>query len=764
MKILLINPPCDPRTIGLRNMAKIEPLGLELLGGAIKGQHEVRLVDLEVGPGDLTQALDTFAPDIAGVTSEIVHRDTAIEALRQVRARYPRCLTIAGGHHPTMAPDDFNDPAVDLVAIGEGVDTFRELCAERARGGTDYAQIAGLAIRRPDGTLERTAVRPLPEHLDDYPAPDRSLTARYRKRYYYLHEPNVAAVRTSFGCTSHCIFCSVRVYSKGGFIARSAEQVFEEIRDLEEDFVMFCDDHSFIDPERMRRLAQLLLDAGVKKRYFAYGRADSIVAHKDVYALWAKAGLTIVMTGLEAMDEQSLKRSGKKVSPDTNEQAVRIAEELGFWLSAGFLVEPDFGREDFERIDRYARARPSILITEYTALTPFPGTPLYRKEKGRLLTHDLALYDLQHFVLPTRLPSKELYELLVEYLGRSTLRAVRGLLKARPSVFVSPHAPRFLVGMVANARAFKTAHRHIPDRRPPPVNGKAMTPASAPAADAVRLSYQGWSGCLAQPPAGSGAGPLVFDPAPGCALPAEGATLLLTHGHPEHINGALAHLRRAQRAPVTVLASLHLCHYLEKRSARRDDRFVPVFAGSQVTANGWSVRVFEWEHLPLLPSGAGASARYLLKLMSRPRGLARIALGGATGPRHGPMLGYAVRPAGSSGWVVYYGEGIHRRTTREALRGALGEEPVDALVFGAEPEDVHALPELLADQRVKTVLAFEPHRPWRDSFSLPQLDLEALTTSLRARGLDARPLAPGAHEAVGAPAGAAAPPAPRALA
>lgn len=479
MRILLVNPPCDPRTIGLRNMAKIEPLGLELLGGAVKGVHEVRLVDMEVATRDLDRALDEFAPDVVGVTSEIVHRSTALEVLRRARARHPRCLTLVGGHHPTMAPEDFHDPVVDLVVIGEGVETFREICAERARGGSDWSKIAGLALPEPDGTLRRTRPRPLPTDLDDYPLPDRSLTARYRDRYFYIFERSVAAVRTSFGCTAHCTFCSVRVYSKGGFISRRAELVFEEIRALEEDFVMFCDDHTFIDPERMRRLAQLLIDAGVKKRYFAYARADSIVEHRDVYALWAKAGLSIVMTGLEAVDEDALKKSGKKISLDTNERAVRIAEELGFGLSAGFLVEPHFGREDFERIDRYVRDRPSILITEYTPLTPFPGTPLYRKERDRLLTRDPALFDLQHFVLPTRLPSRALYDLMIEYYARSTLRGVRRLLRTRPRVFLSRHGPRFLLGMLANRRAFESAHIHIPDRR--------LYPRAAAAAGAVEI-------------------------------------------------------------------------------------------------------------------------------------------------------------------------------------------------------------------------------------------------------------------------------------
>jgi radical SAM superfamily enzyme YgiQ (UPF0313 family) len=403
------------------------------------------------------------------VTSEIVRHPTALEALRRVRACHPRCLTLAGGHHATMAPEEYVDPVIDLIVLGEAVQTIREICAERARGAAaDYTTIAGLAIPQPDGSLRRTAPRPLPTDLDDYPLPDRSLTARYRKRYHYLFERNVAAVRTSFGCTYHCTFCSVRAFSKGGFIARRPELVFEEIRALDEDFVLFCDDHTFIDPERMRRLGQMLIDAGVKKRYFAYARADSIVEHRDIYALWARAGLTIVMTGLEAIDDRALRRSGKKISQDTNEQAVQIARELGFGISAGFLVEPDFEREDFERIDRYARARPSILITEYTALTPFPGTPLYRKERGRLLTHDRALFDLQHFVLPTRLPSRQLYRLLLEYSSRSAVRAMHSVLKTRPRAFLSPHIPRVLAGMARNALAFRAAHRHIPDRRPEP--------------------------------------------------------------------------------------------------------------------------------------------------------------------------------------------------------------------------------------------------------------------------------------------------------
>lgn len=266
-------------------------------------------------------------------------------------------------------------------------------------------------------------------------------------------------------------------------------------------------------------------------------------------------------------------------------------------------------------------------------------------------------------------------------------------------------------------------------------------------APGLSIGYQGWSGCVLRAP---GASTLVFDPAPGSEVP-EGATLALTHGHFEHVDGALAHLRRASRAPVTVIASAPLCRYL-RRHAATEDRFVRVRAGDTVEVDGWRARVFEWVHMTLLPPGAAQAARYLVKLVSHPGGLARMALGGARGPlHHGPMLGFRVRAASAPGSLVYYGEGLHRRTSREELAEVLDEEPVDTLVFGAEPEDLDALPQLLAEHDVRRALAFEPHRGWRADFGLPQIDLVELVARLKAAGVDAGALSAGDTVALRAP-------------
>jgi len=461
LKVLLINPPVGPRTIGLRNIARIEPLGLELVGAGISKDHDVRLVDMEVRAADLDDMLREFSPDVAGVTCEIVHVDTAIEALQRVRAAAPDCLRVIGGHHPTVWPQDFDRDGVDIVVLGEGVETFAEICAARAAGADSYDDIPGLMLRDETG-LRPTAVPPLPKTLDHQPPPDRSLTARYRDQYFYLFEDSVAAIRTSAGCSFPCIFCSCRVYSQKMFIPRSPELVFEDICATSEDFIMFCDDHSFHDPERMRILGEMLEKAGVRKRYFAYARSDSIVENREVFALWARIGLTLVMTGLEAVDEAALKRTGKKTDIANNEEAMRILQDLGVHLSAGFLVDHDFEKADFKRINTYIGSHPAILLAEFTPLTPFPGTPLYRQTRKKMLTDDRQVYDLQHFLMPTKLPPQQLYRHMIRSYLRVGWRVVKALELWRPSVLFSKRGRRVLIGFLRNFAAFQKAHLNVP--------------------------------------------------------------------------------------------------------------------------------------------------------------------------------------------------------------------------------------------------------------------------------------------------------------
>lgn len=462
MKVLLVNPPCGPRTIGMRHISRIEPLGLETIGAAVSQEHEVRLVDMLVRPADLLHTLKGFKPDVAGVTCEAVRSGPAKAVLRTIRRIAPECLNVVGGQHPSGFPEDFDDPAVDLIVQGEGAAAFREICQARAAGRTRFEHVAGILARTPKG-LKATEPRPAPVTLDDQPAPDRSLTAAYRKHYYYILEPSAAAVRTSYGCAHRCTFCPSALYSGGRFIGRDPKLLFQEIAGLREPFVFFADNGSFHDVDRMRRLGQMLLDAGIKKRYLTYVRADTIAREPELFELWARAGLSIAMIGLEALDQESLRGFRKGTTTSQNERAVRLLEDLGVTISGGFLVEPSATAADFERMDRYVKTHPSIVHAEFTPLTPFPGTKYYEQHKESVLTRDWEVFDMQHFVQRTAMPVRDLYGMMMRSYRKVVLRAMFKEWLWLPIRGLRQRKWRLARGLLANGRALSRAHLHVPE-------------------------------------------------------------------------------------------------------------------------------------------------------------------------------------------------------------------------------------------------------------------------------------------------------------
>ena len=447
MKILLINPPSGELTIGLRHIAKTEPLGLEVLGAAVS-DHQVEVLDMELDT-DLDGTLRRFQPDIVGASAQVVQTYSARRALKAAKAFSPRILTLLGGHHATLCPEEFNTPYIDAIVLGEGVPAFQEI-VERRRQRRDFDDVAGLALPQPGG-LRFTPARPLPATLDHQPLPNRSLTARYRSRYYYLFESPVASIQTAMGCVFPCNFCSCQKFSRRHFVARSPERVVEDLSRIEEEFVIFCDDHSFVDPRRMDRLYDLIVERGIRKRYFAYARADCVVQHPQVFEKWSRIGLQMVMTGLEAIDDTQIDALNKRSSTAINEEAIRILEKCGIGLSAGFVVMPDYTEADFERIEAYVRKRPIIQLTELTPLTPLPGTDLHAQQQHNVLTHHREVYDLAHFVVPTQLPPRELYRLLRKYYLRVVWRAIVRLRLYRLRYALKGHLPRLIIGTLRNA-------------------------------------------------------------------------------------------------------------------------------------------------------------------------------------------------------------------------------------------------------------------------------------------------------------------------
>lgn len=164
MKILLVQPaPFEPGRLGLENIIWLsEPVALTSLA-AIVPEHELRILDMRLEV-DLAynQVLLEFRPDLVGVTSMTTDCYQARALLEIAKGTLGRqCVTVVGGHHPTLQPESFEDPCVDVMCIGEGEDTFRELVTHLAAGGSpnQLSAIAGLRYRDESGQWISTAKR-----------------------------------------------------------------------------------------------------------------------------------------------------------------------------------------------------------------------------------------------------------------------------------------------------------------------------------------------------------------------------------------------------------------------------------------------------------------------------------------------------------------------------------------------------------------------------------------------------------------------------
>ena len=57
---------------------------------------------------------------MVGITAYTVHVNTVRQLFAQIKDWNPQVLTVVGGHHATVAPQDFVSPAIDLIVMGRG--------------------------------------------------------------------------------------------------------------------------------------------------------------------------------------------------------------------------------------------------------------------------------------------------------------------------------------------------------------------------------------------------------------------------------------------------------------------------------------------------------------------------------------------------------------------------------------------------------------------------------------------------------------------
>jgi radical SAM superfamily enzyme YgiQ (UPF0313 family) len=429
VNILLINPPRSPHNAILDHAPESAkpyvhrrligpPLGLLTLAGAIH-EHDVCVLDMK-GEYDLTpeapppeemarQYVKTTNPRVVGVTFIASEFDAGLRILRAIKDFAPDVVTVAGGLHCTLCPQDFDDPAVDVICTGPAVRTFPAMIRAIEKGNS-LQDIGGLQIRTEQGRVSTPAVSCEPAGAD-FVMPDRSHLKRWLSTYVVGRARGPSTyLFTSLGCPYKCTFCSIWPQYEGRYLQRDVESVITELKTLDEyEAVRFADANTLVNTAFAHQLFDRIAEEGIRKVFIMDIRFDTAATHPDLIAKLARGGLKVAIVGFESFRQEELERYHKQAKLSRIAEAIKVFQDNGIMMRGNYVVPPDYTDADFDALTEYA-TRNSVALAGYTILTPIPGTEFHTEVRDQIVDHDLSKYNFFNCVMKTQLPLERFYE------------------------------------------------------------------------------------------------------------------------------------------------------------------------------------------------------------------------------------------------------------------------------------------------------------------------------------------------------------------
>ncbi|MBV8336191.1 MAG: hopanoid C-3 methylase HpnR, partial [Alphaproteobacteria bacterium] len=351
--------------------------------------------------------LNAWRPDVIAFSCNyLANVPEIVDLAKTTKARFPRTFVCVGGHSASFTAKaliEHGGGAIDCVLKGEG-ESGMPLLLAAVEAGSDVAAVPGTVAAAGEGPTPGFV-----HSLDDL-MPARDLL-RHRRKYFLGTLDPCASIEFSRGCPWDCSFCSAWTFYGRSYRLVSPERALEDLRSIREPGVFIVDDVAFIHERHGMEIAEAIIRAGIRKQYYLETRGDVLLRNPGVFRLWKRIGLRTMFLGLEAIDEEGLRKYRKRVALDRNLEAVEFARSLGINVAINLIADPDWDHERFRVVREWCLELPYVI--NISVNTPYPGTESWLTDGRRLETRDYRLFDIQHAVLPTRLPLAEFYQELV---------------------------------------------------------------------------------------------------------------------------------------------------------------------------------------------------------------------------------------------------------------------------------------------------------------------------------------------------------------
>ncbi len=403
MDVLLINP-YDENAVKNSLGFITPPLNLMYLGGALENESfSVKIIDDDLeklGPEKVSKIASKINPNVVGLTATTSTIKNALKYSNLLKKVLPDSLMIIGGPHPTFMPIETlkNCKSLDAVVIGEGEDTIVEIAGKY--NGT-LENIKGIAFHdHENGNIKINSPRPLIKDLDLIPYPARHLVPFST---YGTTQKQSSDMITSRGCVYSCGYCSSSLIMGKKFRSRSPENVVNEIEQLIENYkikdIAFMDDTFMINKNRANLIADEIRSRNLDIGFVASSRVDMV--DKVLIEKLKSAGLNTLYYGVESGSQRVLDLMKKGITLKQAEDAVKVAKDVDVDILTSFIL--GFPGETPDEIDKTIdfSIKLNADYSQFSILTPFPGTPIYHelKEKNLIDTENWNHYTVLKSVI-----------------------------------------------------------------------------------------------------------------------------------------------------------------------------------------------------------------------------------------------------------------------------------------------------------------------------------------------------------------------------
>jgi radical SAM superfamily enzyme YgiQ (UPF0313 family) len=345
-RLLLVNPVGQASGYLLSKFSTIPPMSLSYIAAVTPSDWEVKIADENFGRLEVEDA------DLVGISAFTSNINRAYEISRTYRKRGIK--VVIGGIHASMLPDEALQ-YVDAVVIGEAEQIWGKVIED-----FENNRLSGKYLG-PRVDLTKNAVRPRRDLIDP--------------RYLFQ------SIQTSRGCPFDCNFCTVSKYLGKEFRQRSADDVLDELQEIEGEYLFFLDDnligHSRESIKRAKDIFAGMIKLGLNKKWWMQTSIDS-TKDEEVLKLAADAGCMFAFIGFETINEMTLKGMKKginlKIGVDNYKKVVSALHYHGIGVVGAFIIGNDHETPLYYRKLAKFLFRSGIDVVQMAILTPLPGT------------------------------------------------------------------------------------------------------------------------------------------------------------------------------------------------------------------------------------------------------------------------------------------------------------------------------------------------------------------------------------------------------